>query len=182
MKAKQKAEKEASDQLRDVNALLTDMKEVRAKFIKQCDADSLKQIKRIMDVKMSPVLGTAEIILNKICQFLDANEEATFEKEGQTIFDSAESFNSACKSCDPAAHEKVFIQSVAESVNMSVDGVRGSLLELVANPDTSSDMVPFFPYFKVLYKLCQMGMTMKKKQSLERKAENSKKEMEDLKI
>ena len=105
MKAKQKAEKEASDQLRDVNALLTDMKEVRAKFIKQCDADSLKQIKRIMDVKMSPVLGTAEIILNKICQFLDANEEATFEKEGQTIFDSAESFNSACKSCDPAAHE-----------------------------------------------------------------------------
>jgi len=42
MKAKQKAEKEASDQLRDVKALLTDMKEVRAKFIKQCDGDSLK--------------------------------------------------------------------------------------------------------------------------------------------
>ena len=29
--------------------------------------------------------------------------------------------------------------------------------------------MPFFPYFKLLFKLCQIGMTMKKKQSLERK-------------
>ena len=135
-----------------------------------------------MDVRMSPVIDTAETILNKICQFLDANPEATFADQGLTIFDSAESFNSACKSCDPAALEKSFIQQVSESVNMSIDGNKGALLTLVPNGDTANDMLPFFPYFKVLYKLCQMGMTMKKMQSLERKAENSRKEMDDLKI
>ncbi len=180
--AKKKAAKDASDQLRDVEKLMTDMTEVRAKFLKQCDKDSIKEIKRVMAVGVSPVCNTAREILDKICQFLDANPDASFSNQGTTIFDSAESFNSACKSCDPAAMEKAFIQSVAESVNMSLDGVKGRLLILVSDSTTSEAMLPFFPYFKVLYKLCQMGMTLKKKQSLERKAENSKKEMDELNI
>lgn len=33
----------------------------------------------------------------------------------------------------------------------------------------ATHMLPFFPYFKLLFKLCQVGMTLKNKQNLERK-------------
>ena len=182
MIAKKKAEKDASDQLRDVERLLTDMSEARAKFVKLCDKDSIKEVKKVMNARQSTAIGTATQILDRICQFLDASPDATFANEGATIFDSAESFASATKSCDPAAMEKSFIQDVAESVNMTQDGVKGSLLKSVSDSTAADAMLPFFPYFKVLYKLCQMGMTLKKKQSLQRKAETSKRELEELEI
>ena len=65
---------------------------------------------------------------------------------------------------------------------MSIDGRKGALLAAVSDSTQADAMLPFFSYFKVLYKLAQMGMTLKKKQSLQRKAETSKRELEELTI
>ena len=59
MIAKKKAEKDASDQLRDVERLLTDMSEARAKFVKLCDKDSIKEVKKVMNARQSTAIGTA---------------------------------------------------------------------------------------------------------------------------
>jgi len=39
---------EANEKLEGINKLLTAMNEARARFVKSCDADSLKEIKKIM--------------------------------------------------------------------------------------------------------------------------------------
>merc|ERR1712110_298283 len=65
-----------------------------------------------------------------------------------------------------------FIQAVANQVNQKVEGdktVKGDILERLSNPENATNNLPFFTYFKLLFKLAQIGMTLKKKQSLEMK-------------
>ena len=46
------------------------MNEARARFVKSCDADSLKEIKKIMADGQTPGWQTAREVLDLICQFV----------------------------------------------------------------------------------------------------------------
>lgn len=170
---------DASAELDGMNKLLTTMNEARAKFAKQCDKASIDAIKKIMNPQARPS-DTGKVILDIICKFISADTNASFDKEGVDIFASVETLQTAIKRCDPSALEKQWIREQAESVNMSVEGVKGKLLGQISNAASTAENMPFFIYFKVLYKFCQMGMTLKTKQSLTRKQEAAKKEMDDI--
>jgi len=155
------------------------MNEARAKFAKQCDKASIEEIKKLMNPQNRPS-ATGKVILDIICKFISKDTNASFDKEGVDIFASVETLQTAIKRCDPSALEKQWIREQAESVNMSVEGVKGKLLGQVSNAGSAAEMLPFFIYFKVLYKFCQMGMALKTKQSLTRKQEAAQKEMDDI--
>ena len=61
---------EANEKLEGINKILTAMNEARARFVKSCDADSLKEIKKIMMDGQSPGWATAREVLDLICQFV----------------------------------------------------------------------------------------------------------------
>jgi len=63
---------------------------------------------------------------------------------------------------------------------MSVEGVKGEILTAVTDAKQVNEMLPFIPYFKVLFKFCQLGMTLKTKQNLTRKDDAATKETADL--
>ena len=63
---------------------------------------------------------------------------------------------------------------------MTAEGVKGSILKEITNAAKVNEIAPFIPYFKVLFKFCQLGMTMKTKQNLLRKEEAAAKETADL--
>jgi len=63
-------EAEANEKLDGINKILTAMNEARARFVKSCDADSLKEIKKIMLDGQSPGWQTARDVLDLICQFV----------------------------------------------------------------------------------------------------------------
>ena len=46
---------------------------------------------------------------------------------------------------------------------------QGTILAAMLDAVQGALLIPFMPYFKLLFKLCQIGLMMKKKQSLERK-------------
>lgn len=46
---------------------------------------------------------------------------------------------------------------------MDSDQKKGALLEQVTDAGMATDMIPFFPLFKIVFKFAQMGMTMKTK-------------------
>lgn len=60
----------------------------------------------------------------------------------------------AIKRTDAAKNEKEWIRERANMVNMDSDGVKGAILAKISNAAEARDLVPFFPYFKVLFKLC----------------------------
>lgn len=164
------------------------MNEAKAKETKNCDAKSLAAIKKIM-VQGSPARATGEQILNRITQFITQNENATFAREGEEYFNNEASFASAIKKCDPSQMERQFIQSVAQQVNQrNIAGEgkasieQGEILRAVSDANNATHMLPFFPYFKLLFKLCQLGMTLKKRQSLEMKQVSADVYIKDKKV
>jgi len=167
---RKKARIAADEELAGMNKLLTQMKEQKAKFAKVLDKKSVANIKRIVRQGSSrAVKAGGEQILDFLCQFLAKDSSALFAREGQDIFLSHETLAQAIKAVDPSHHEKAWLRDVADSVNMDVEGVKGKLLAQVSDPENAESMIPFFPYFKLLFKLCQLGMTLKTKESLVRK-------------
>lgn len=162
-----------------MNQLITGMEEARAKFAKACDADSLKEIKAAL-MRGSCPLG--EEILDKITQFHTGNTKASFKNDGNDLFRDDTTFQMGIKKTNAASHEKEWIRSVADSVNMDAEKKKGKILAGISNPEQAKDLVPFIPYFKVLFKLCQVGMTQKSRQSKQRREEEATKTLKDLEV
>ena len=155
------------------------MTEAKAKFLKGCDKDSLKKIKGILSAGSSGAVGTGREILDNICRFVKKNTSSSYASDGEAIFATPESFSKAIKDCMPTDMDRNWLQTLASSVNQNTDGQKGSLLNAVSNPSTAVDMVNFFPYFKILFKLAQLGMTITKRTSLERQVDKHSKALED---
>jgi len=86
------------------------------------------------------------------------------------------------KHCDPSHHEKQWIHEVAQKVNMDMEQQKGKLLRDISNPANAGTLFHFFPYFKIVFKFAQIGMTLKTKQNLERKQESLQREMDDAQV
>ena len=179
MSAKEGESRQATEQLNDMNKIITSMEENKAKFAKSCDNDSLREIKGAL-LRGSCPLG--EEILDNITQFLTGNTKATFKNDGGLYFENETAFALAVKKCDAAKNEKEWIRGVADSVNMDAEGQKGKILKGISDAAESKNLIPFFPYFKVLFKLCQIGMTMKSKQSKQRREEEASKTMANLQV
>ena len=126
-------------------------------------------------------MGTGRQILDGICKFVAKNPNASFATDG-AFFGTPENFSKAIKDCNPVDMDRAWLQGVAASVNQSIDGVKGDILTQISNEASAADNVPFMPYFKILYKLAQLGMTITKRTSLERKVESSTKAMNDAQV
>jgi len=125
----------ATEQLEDYKKMLTSMNEARARFVKECDAKSLTEIKKVMNGGQGTpgARATAQEILDLICKFIKKNPQSSYAVDGADVFSSAEAFNSAVKRCDPSAQEKAWISEVANKVNMDMDGKKGALLQAICN-------------------------------------------------
>ena len=158
------------------------MTEAKAKFLKGCDKDSLKKIRSVLSGGQSAAVGTGRDIVDGICRFVKKDTNTSYAAVGDSIFATPESFSKAIKDCMPTDMDRNWLQNVASSVNQNTDGQKGSLLNSVSNPSTATEMVPFFPYFKILFKLAQLGMTITKQTSLERQVEKHTKALEDVTV
>lgn len=119
MQAKKDETLSNKNQISDLKIMLTTMNEAKSKELKNCGKASLVTVKRIMQ-QGSPARETGQTILDLICKFACANEQATFEREGTDIFETEATFSSAIKKCDPSKLERAFISQVADQVIQKV--------------------------------------------------------------
>jgi hypothetical protein len=106
------------NQISDMKVMMTTMNEQRAKELKTCDKESIQKIQKVMALGVSPVCGTARLILDKICQFVTGKETASYAAEGADLFLSELIFSSVVKKCSGTTLEKDFIKKIADEVNM----------------------------------------------------------------
>lgn len=169
------------NELRDINKMLTTMNEAKSKFGKNCDEKAIKEIKRIMGSGSSTAVQLGRDILDGICLLVKDSPDATWSSHGQDVFESAEAFNKCLRKADMRELEKGEIKKLADKVNCK-DNVKGDILARITQDTNTLDNVPFFPFFKVLYKLCQIGMTLRTKRSFERKQHTIENEMADIQV
>ena len=114
--------------------MIKQMGEAKAKFVKVCNDENLKNVKRIMEAGQAPGIASCRQILDTICKFVTNNIEATYAVHGKDIFQDADSYSQAIKNCTPTDRDRVWLQGVAKGVNMDVEGQKGELFSAVSAP------------------------------------------------
>ena len=67
-------------------------------------------------------------------------------------------------------------------VTMNSDGGRGKILESLMSTSAVQENVVYFPFFKVLFKLTQIGLTVRNRNALQRGIEGTEKTIAEAKI
>lgn len=130
-----------------------------------------------MGAGVSPAVPNGKAILDRICQLATGKENATYAVEGGDLFQSETTFSSTIKKADSSLIEKDTLKRMAGEINQD-----GTILSALMNPSNAAENVQFIPYFKVLFKLVQMGLTKKNKVNLERKQVTADKTLADLQV
>ena len=157
------------------------MNEAKAKYLKGIDKPGLQKIKEIA-AGNGPAKSVVTEILDGIAKFVANDVNAVMRSGKGDLFDTVETFSKEVKDCFPADRDRQWLQGVAKNVNMDVDGNKGAILAAISDPNNAQDMVHVFPFFKILYKLAQLGMTITKRISLQRQVAEKSKAMEDSQV
>ena len=162
--------------------MLTTMMEQRAKEVKNCNKDNFKKIKQELNSPSSNVKEAAIQILDRICRIVQNNPDAKYSVEGMDIFQNETAFSSAIKKCDPAKYDKQMLKELRNEVNNNSEGKPGAILALVLNPAVAEKMQHFYPYFKVLFRMVQIGLTSRRKTVLDMKQLTNDKQIEAINV
>ena len=176
MNAFEETIKDDKEKIRDLKQMLTTMNEQLAKEVKKCDKAALQAIRKNLSSPQSSAVGRQ--VLAKICQIVSKSESATYEVEGLDIFSSEAVLSSAVKKCDPSEMKKEYLSSLAAEITMDSEGQRGKVLGALM----STENVAYFPFFKVLFKLNQIGLTKRNWNSIKKSIEGTEKTIKEAKI
>lgn len=160
--------------------MLTQMNEQLSKELKKCDKDAIANMRKQINSARSSAVGRQ--ILDKICSIVDNNKEGTYAVQGLDIINNEAGFSSRVKKCDPSKLDKAYLSELAGMVTMNSDGARGKILESLMSNSGVQENVVYFPFFKVLFKLTQIGLTMRNRNALQRGIEGTEKTIAEAKI
>lgn len=170
------------NQINDMSSLVQTMIEQKNKDVKACDAKSIETVKKIMRDSNEGDLAIPTAVLDALCQFLSENSTSSWRTVGADIFSTEATFGQAVRKCNPAALEKEHISQIGYRVNRDQKDMEGDIVSAMMNANYVNELSPFYPYFKVLFKLVQSGLTLKKKMNLQRQQVNYDKQIEEIKV
>ena len=107
-----RAKTEATEQLADINKLIKQMNEAKAKYLKAIDKQNLQKVKEIAAGNGPAKLVVSEV-LDGIARFVANDPNAKMRKEKGEMFDTVETFSKEVKDCFPVDRERQWLQGVA---------------------------------------------------------------------
>ena len=155
------------------------MHEQKNKDIKAADKKNLDAIKSMI-AQNSQYDATMRYVLDSMMQLLRGKTSATYASEGQTIFADEKTYGENVRKCKPEILDKGDLQSMAERININSSGKAGDIAESITDHNQPQKYLHFFCHFKVLFKLVQIGLSVKKMVKLQK--EKAKYGQEILKI
>jgi hypothetical protein len=158
------ADKDA--QIAELKVLIQGMHEQKNKDIKGADKANLKEIEKQLVQLQSDT--TIKYILDSICIFLTGSTDATFAKNGQEFFTDEKVYGESIRKCKPETLDKNFLREIANKINTDTDGKSGAIATAITQVDEPTKYINFFCHFKVLFKLVQIGLSVKKQEKLEK--------------
>ena len=158
------ADKDA--QIAELKVLIQGMHEQKNKDIKGADKANLKEIEKQLVQLQSDT--TIKYILDSICIFLTGSTDATFAKNGQDFFTDEKVYGESIRKCKPETLDKNFLREIANKINTDADGKSGAIATAITQVDEPTKYINFFCHFKVLFKLVQIGLSVKKQEKLEK--------------
>ena len=156
-------------QIADADNLIDEMKEQKNKDVKAVDE---KTWKSIMDKAQKQTISKEqEFLLNSLAKIFTANEGASWDDAAvhEECFKDAGVFGSWIRKVKPEKLDKECIKGIAYRINQDGDGKPGDIQEYMCSVENSPNNIDFFPFYKLLFKLCQMSIITRKRNNFQKK-------------
>ena len=119
-------------------------------------------------------------ILDQLMKLVLKDKTASFEKNGGEIFTAA-NYGEKIRGCKPEALDKDDLKGIACLINQDAEGAQGKYAKNITQTDEPTKYLDFFCHFKVLFKLVQIGLSVKRLENLNKKKDKCALEIQELK-
>ena len=165
-------------QITELKALIQSMHEQKNKDVKNADEKNIKAIKQIFASNKGD--DTMTYILDNLMKIVTKEKGASFDKNGAEIFTVA-NYGESIRRCKPESLDKDDLKDIAQKINQDAEGSQGVYAKNITQTNEPTKYLDFFCHFKVLFKLVQIGLSVKRLDNLEKKKDKISKDVQELK-
>lgn len=143
------------------------MHEQKNKDIKNINKKNIEGIKQLF------VEGAADLqmnfILDSIVQFLTGKEAASFSQNGSEFFTDEATLGAALRKIKPENLDKDHLKRIAHKIKIDSDGQPGEVYNHLQKTENAARYLLFYSHFKILFKMVQIGLSVKRVKNIQRK-------------
>ena len=129
----------------------------------------MKKLKLAMNGQPTP---EQTFIMDSLAKFFTYDKNRTFA-DSQEFFEDHGAYGSAIRKLKPEKLDKETVKEIAFRVNQDENGKVGDVQNFMVDVNRAEQNLAFYPHFKLLFKITQMSVTVKKREGLQRKIAGS---------
>lgn len=122
-------------------------------------------------------------MLNSLTQFITGNADATYVKHGQEFFKSVDELDTNLRRVDHLALEKKVIEQMMQKITgESGKPEEGEIYQKIADERQVDKYINFYPFFRVLSKVCHLAFTKRKEAAHAKKQRRNEEAMDKISV
>lgn len=145
--------------------LSQDMSELRNKWVKEANEKNITEMNKAMAAGASE---THKTIMDSLAQFFTADPSSTYAATKDVFFVDASVYGQQIRKTKPEKLDKEAVKRIAQLVNQDENKEPGSIQKEMIDPLKAGENLPFFVHYKLLFKLCQMAISLRKMKGIEK--------------
>lgn len=164
--------------LKEIKSSLSDQKNKEIKKIEQKQFDAAMKF-----YKANPKDVVASFLMDTMNQFIGGSAEAT-HKANSDHWKDAETIQAALRNADCKALDKNFIREKMNSVT-GCSGIAeedGEIFLAITDQAKTKNYLNFFCFFKIVSKMCHLGMTQKKEEEMKNRCNANNKNIAQMEV
>ena len=142
--------------------LTQDMSELRNKWVKDANEKNMKAVNAALAANAHPI---HTYIMDSLATFF-AGEQTTYAATKAEYFADPNVFGQQIRKVKPEKLDKELVKSMAHRVNQDSEGQAGDVQKHMTSKESCADNLIFFVHYKLLFKLTQMGISIRKMNGL----------------
>lgn len=145
----------------DLNEIKKGLQEQVLKEFKGIDKKNLATVTRTVLSNGDEVVG--HFLLNSLTQFFLGRADTTFANDGQELFATVEALDTNLRKVDHLKLEKKVIEEIMQKITgESGRPEEGEIYQKISQNNMVAHYIAFYPFFRVLSKLCHLAFIKRK--------------------
>lgn len=165
-------------QVDDLSNLIKSMDEQKNKEVRSADKKNITDVLNLMR-DQNRVNTSMLFIMDRLVGILAGDSKCNFQNKGQEIF-SVDNYATFVRKAQPDLIDKDDLKAIALRINVDSAGQPGDIQREILQVDQPTKYILFFAHFKILFKLVQMGLSMKRMNNLTRKLDENNRNLAEV--
>lgn len=151
------------------------------KELKGITADKLAKVTRTVRDNGDEEVGI--FLLNSLTQFFTGSADASFVKQGQDLFKTVDELDTNVRKIDHLSLEKKVIEQMMQKITgESGKPEEGEIYQKIADERQVDKYINFYPFFRVLSKVCHLAFTKRKEAAHAKKQRRNEEAMDKIDV